>query len=223
MQSVSNTERLASAVGRMQEERAAFLRRLEGLSQAELDFKPAPDSWSVGEVAHHVGLTETIFHRYLTELFRSGSREQGASRTIPFDELPMGPAMIPPSLLRLAPVLLPFAIMSSLMPESLQSVLLANPLVKVKTAPAVEPKHGIPQPELLAFLMNARQATLELLGPVQDWDLTRFRWFHPLMGGHDVYGTLELIASHDRRHAGQVERVKSDPKFPGSEPSRSAG
>ncbi|MGH9783146.1 MAG: DinB family protein [Terriglobia bacterium] len=213
---MSNTERLASAVGRMQEERAAFLRGIEGLSQAELDFKPARDSWSVGEVAHHVGLTETMFHRYMADLLRSGSREQGASRTIPFDELPMGPQMIPRSLLRLAPVLLPFTIMSSFMPESVQSALLANPLVKVKTAPAVEPKHGIAQAELFGFLRKAREATLELLAPVQDWDLTRFRWFHPLMGGHDVYGTLELVASHDRRHAGQVERVKSNPKFPRS-------
>jgi len=211
---MTNAERLASTVAKMQEERAAFLRGLEGLSQAELDFKPASDSWSVGEVAHHVGLTETMFHRYLADLLRSGSREHGASRTIPFDELPMGPQMIPPSLLRLPPVLLPFAIMSSFMPQRLQSALLANPLVKVKTAPAVEPKHGIAQGELLDFLKKARQATLELLKPVQDWDLTRFRWFHPLMGGHDVYGTLDLIASHDRRHAAQVERVKKTPEFP---------
>ena len=216
---MTNPERLASAIGKLQEERAAFLRSAllipnAGLSQAQLDFKPAADSWSVGEVAHHVGLTERVFHRYMTDLLRSGSPEQGASRTIRFDELPMGPQMIPTSLLRLAPVLMPFAIMSSLMPQSLQSALLANPLVKIKTAPAVEPKHGIPRGELLDFLQQARQATLDLLEPVKDWDLSRFRWFHPLMGTHDVYGTLELIASHDRRHAGQAERVKKDPKFP---------
>lgn len=211
---MTNAERLASAIGKLQEERAAFLRHMDGLSQAELDFKPAPDSWSVGEVAHHVGLTERVFHRYMTELLRSGNPEQGASRTIHFDELPMGPQMIPTSLLRLAPVLMPFAILSSLMPQSLQSALLANPWVKIKTAPAVEPKHGIPQAEMLDFLKQARQATLELLEPVKEWDLTRFRWFHPLMGAHDVYGTLDLIASHDHRHAGQIERVKSNPKFP---------
>lgn len=211
---MTNAERLTSAIGKLQEERAAFLRHTEGLSQAQLDFQPAPDSWSIGEVAHHVGLTERVFHKYLSELFRSGNPEQGASRTIRFDELPMGPQMIPPSVLRLAPVLLPFALLSSLMPQSLQSALLANPLVKIKTAPAVEPKHGLPQAELLAFLKQARQATLELLDPVKEWDLARFRWFHPLMGTHDVYGTLELIASHDQRHAGQIERVKSNPKFP---------
>ena len=211
---MTNPERLASAIGKLQEERAAFLGRMDGLLQAELDFKPAADSWSVGEVAHHVGITERVFHRYLSELFRSGSPEQGASRTIRFDELPMGPQMIPTSLLRLAPVLLPFAILSSLMPQSLQSALLANPLVKIKTAPAVEPKHGVPRTELLDFLKQTRQATLDLLEPVKEWDLTRFRWFHPLMGTHDVYGTLELIASHDRRHAGQVERVKNNPNFP---------
>ena len=149
----------------------------------------------------------------MTDLLGSGSPGRGASRTIPFDELPMGPQMIPPSVLRLAPVLLPFSIMSSFMPKSLQSALLANPLVKIKTAPAVEPKAGVPRADLIGFLEQARKNTLALLEPVKDWDLARFRWFHPLMGGHDIYGTLDLLASHDRRHAGQVERVKQDPGF----------
>ena len=209
--SVTQRKRRSSACGT---HAPAFLRGLEGLSQSELDFKPAPDSWSVGEVAHHVGLTETAFQRYMTELLRSGSPERGASRTIPFDELPMGPQMIPRSVLRLAPVLMPFSIMSSFMPKRLQSALLANPLVKIKTAPAVEPKAGISQVDLLGFLLQARKSTLELLEPVKDWDLARFRWFHPLMGEHDIYGTLELLASHDRRHASQVQRVKQDSKFP---------
>jgi hypothetical protein len=109
---------------------------------------------------------------------------------------------------------MPFSIMSSFMPKSVQSALLANPLVKVKTAPAVEPKAGIPRKELLEFLEQARKNTLSLLEPVRDWDLTLFRWFHPMMGGHNIYETLELVASHDQRHAGQVERVKNHAGFP---------
>jgi len=218
---MTNAERLTLAVERLQKERAALLAPLHGLSQAQLDFKPSESAWSAGEVAHHVSLTERVFQGYMRDLLQAGGPVKGASRTIRFEELPMGPQMIPTSLLRLAPVLLPFSIMSSLMPESLQSALLANPLVKIKTAPQVEPKAGIPGAELLELLSQTRQATLALLEPVQDWDLTRFRWFHPLMGGHDLYGTLELVASHDRRHCGQNERVKKNPRFPLATPQSS--
>ena len=121
--------------------------------------------------------------------------------------------MIPPRILRLTPVLLPFSLMSRLMPQSLQTSLLANPVVKIKTAPLVEPKFGISRAELIEQLRQVRQATLSVLQPVQEWDLSRFRWFHPLMGTHDVYGTLELLASHERRHSGQIERVRKDPRF----------
>ena len=211
---MTNADRLANAILAFQKERAAFLRPIEGLSQAELDFKPSSDAWSIGEVVHHVGLTEKVFQSYVRELLKSGDPKKGASRTIRFEELPMGPQIIPTSLLKLAPVLLPFSILSSLMPKGLQSSLLANPLVKIKTAPVVEPKAGIPRAELRDFLKQVRQSTLQLLEPVKGWDLSRFQWFHPLMGTHDIYGTLELLASHDRRHAAQMERVRSDPKFP---------
>jgi hypothetical protein len=100
------------------------------------------------------------------------------------------------------------------MPKSVQSALLATPLVKVKTAPAVEPKAGIFREELFRFLEQTRENTLELLQPAKDWDLTLFRWFHPMLGRHNIYETLELVASHDRRHSGQVERVKQHPRFP---------
>lgn len=211
---MTHTERLHRTVEGLRKQRAALIQGLEGLSQPQFDFKPAPDSWSVGEVVHHVVLTETVFHRYMSDLLRSGTPEQGASRTIPFRELPMGPQAIPPAVLGLAPVLMPFSIMSGFMPKSLQAALLANPLVKVRTAPAVEPSHGISREDLRTLLDQARRNTLQLLEPVKDWNLTRFRWFHPLMGGHDIYGTLDLIASHDRRHTAQIERVKQDPKFP---------
>lgn len=48
----------ASAIAYLEQTRAAFLRSVDGLSDAQLRWKPAPDRWSVLEVAEHVALAE---------------------------------------------------------------------------------------------------------------------------------------------------------------------
>jgi hypothetical protein len=212
---MSHEERLRKALDMIERERGAFLAPLEPLSQNQMNFKPAADAWSIGEVAHHVGLTEQLLQRNVRELLEKGGERREAYREVPFDELPMGPQMIPDALLRMAPLQLTFSIMNRLLPRAVQSFLLANPIAKIRTAPLVEPKAGLAKSELMDFLKDLRHATVTLLEPVNDWDLSRFRWNHPLMGTHDVYGTLELLASHDQRHRRQVDRIKNDPKFPG--------
>src|SRR5437879_198013 len=42
----------------MQQTRQDFLKSINGLSEAQLKFKPAPDKWSVMEVAEHIALSE---------------------------------------------------------------------------------------------------------------------------------------------------------------------
>jgi uncharacterized damage-inducible protein DinB len=44
-----------------------FLDSFKGLSEAQLNFKPAPDRWSVMEVAEHVTKAEDLFNQMVTE------------------------------------------------------------------------------------------------------------------------------------------------------------
>ncbi|MBI3895850.1 MAG: DinB family protein [Acidobacteria bacterium] len=213
---MTNEEKFDRALNRIQQERAAFLSRFDSLSQDQLDFKPSQDSWSVGETAHHVSLTEKVVQENLQALLLAGREEQGATRRISYRELPVAPRMFPGFLLRLAPFQVPFSIMTSFMPSALRSFFLANPVVKVRTAPAVEPRAGILRAELLDNLHQVRDATLQLLEPVRGWDLSCFRWTHPLIGTYDIYGTLEFLANHDFRHGIQIERIKKNSEFPAS-------
>jgi len=50
--------------------RGQIFKEVEGLSQAQADWKPAPDDWSVGEVLHHLGLAETGFGRLTGRLLK---------------------------------------------------------------------------------------------------------------------------------------------------------
>ena len=213
---MTNDQRMQQALDRILQERSAFLSQLEGLSQGQVDFKPSASSWSAGEVAQHVGLTEKMFQDNIRELVRSGQESRGATRKSSFKELPMAPWFLPKSLLQFDLIRLPFSIMASLTPRVLQSFVLANPFFQIKTAPSLEPKAGMPLAQLRKYLSELRDATLKLLEPVRSWNLSRLRWEHPLMGTHDVYEMLELLANHDQRHRMQVQRIKANKDFPAS-------
>ncbi len=54
---VSNKER-KSAVSLMKDTRAEVLKSVKGLSEAQLNFKVAPDRWSVKECVYHIAISE---------------------------------------------------------------------------------------------------------------------------------------------------------------------
>ena len=211
---MTNTEKLESMVGKAQKARSAFLTEVQSLSQAEFDFKPAPDAWSIGEVIHHVVLSEEHWQRTMTELFKIGEGRGRATKRIAFGELAMGPRMIPMPLLRFPGFLIPWSIMADFVPNGVQSFILANPIFKVRTAPDVEPKPGMPREELLNYLERSRRSTLQILEPHKNKDLSGFIWKHDLMGSRDVYATLEMLANHDCRHQTQIRNIKNNPRFP---------
>ena len=51
-------EERANALKWLEESRKEFLAAIDGLSEAQWKWKPAPDRWSVGEVAEHIVLGE---------------------------------------------------------------------------------------------------------------------------------------------------------------------
>ena len=213
---MTNQEKFARAVEQMQSERGAFLARFQELSQQQLDFKPARDSWSAGEIAQHVALTERVIRDNLENLLHEASDGQYTLRKIGFRELPLAPRLIPSALLRFPPFLMSLSLMTRFVPRPVRTFFLSNPLLKARAAPNVEPLGPMPKAALLEFLNGTRESTLALLEPSKDRDLSRIRWEHPLMGTHDIYGTMELLAGHEKRHGMQLDRVKSNPRFPAS-------
>ncbi len=55
------------AVRYLQESRAEFLAAIEGVSEAQWRWKPAPERWSVGEVAEHIVTAEASMWRKIQD------------------------------------------------------------------------------------------------------------------------------------------------------------
>src|SRR6266446_5168451 len=154
-------ERLSQGISRIQQERIAVLSQFQSLSQDQVDYKLSSASCSIGQIAHHMGLTEKLLQDNVRALLPNGGETREFTRRIGFDELPMGPQVIPHALLRLAPIWLPFAMMRRFMPRAMRTFILANPIIKVRTAPAVEPEAVIPHAQLIEYLRQLRDSTLK--------------------------------------------------------------
>ena len=204
---------LQNSIARIEEERKRIVAPLQDLTQAQLDFQQTAKSWSIGQIAEHVGLAE----RNLMEIVKTLFQQPGGRKVleVSYDQLPLTIKGIPSSMARFSFELLrPFMFMTRFIPKPLVQSLLANPIVKAKAAPESEPTHGREGREVTAFLTRVRQSTLQFLESVKEKDLSQYHWAHPLLGYQDLCGILGLIASHDSRHVLQLENVKKDPHFP---------
>lgn len=65
-QTLTRAER-DKAVKELQESQKAFLETTAGLSEAQLNFKPGPDRWSVAECAEHIALAQDLVFGVVTE------------------------------------------------------------------------------------------------------------------------------------------------------------
>jgi hypothetical protein len=73
-QTLSQKER-EQGVAELDGSRKAFLDATSGLSEAQWNFKPAPDRWSIAECAEHIGVTETFILNLITEQALKGPAE----------------------------------------------------------------------------------------------------------------------------------------------------
>ena len=73
-QTLSQKER-EQGVAELEGSRKAFLDATSGLSEAQWNFKPAPDRWSIAECAEHIGVTETFILNLITEQALKGPAE----------------------------------------------------------------------------------------------------------------------------------------------------
>jgi hypothetical protein len=73
-QTLSPAER-EHAVAELESSRKAFLEATSGLSEAQWNFKPAPDRWSIAECAEHIGVTEAYILGLITEQALKGPAE----------------------------------------------------------------------------------------------------------------------------------------------------
>lgn len=160
-----------------------------GLTDAQFNWRPAPNSWSVAECLGHLNITTEgalkVIDKLVAELRSKGLRSQG-----PFRHGWQGRLFIwmtePPYRL------------------------------KVPTFKHMVPPPDRPVREVLPVFLGLQSALLERLARADGLDLTAVHARNPAKVKLDLGQWFGFVAAHERRHLWQARNVRTNPRFPGT-------
>ena len=194
---------------------------VDGLSQAQLDFAPAPNRWSAGEVLDHMVLAENINTSQIARLIELKRTGRTPRLDLSFADLNISIAYLPRSVLPLLE--LPLLFMNMLVPDSLRNYLTRHRLVPFQNPDAAAPRRGRPASRVSSDLITSLKETEMLFRNNSDIDYRELILRHPLLGSYDVPGLLRFMAAHEQRHQSQIKDIIASPQFPISRPRGNGG
>lgn len=154
------------------------------LSQAQLDFKATPESWSITENLSHLNKVERGLPKLYTILLQK------------IEEAGLKPET------------------EGSMLNSLDHAQLDVATQKFQAPERVLPQAGLTKAEVLAALKQSRQAILDAVAPAGEYDLSGVTWPHPALGDINFYQWVLFVGKHEKRHLGQMEEIKKAAGFP---------
>lgn len=192
--------------------RARTLAMLDQLTQRQLDYAPAQDRWSAGELVDHMLLAERINREQIARLIEMRRQGRKPELSLTFSDLNIGVAYIPRSVL---PALeLPLRFLNLFVPESLRNYLTSHALVSFKNPDAAAPRRGRPISQLRDDLTTSLKETEALFQGDPHLNYGEMVLRHPLLGTYDVPGVLRFMAAHEQRHQSQINNIMASPQFP---------
>jgi hypothetical protein len=164
---------------------AALVAAVGNLDQAQADRRPTPDGWSVGEVLHHVVLSNRSFARVVGKLVEHGRREGVAAR-------PEGRRSWP----------------------RLRSIAHVSASGPVKNPDRVTPTRGLPIEQLRRDLAESHLAVVVQIPALGPLELAELKFPHPLGFELNLYQWADITGAHERRHLAQIEAILAETAFP---------
>jgi uncharacterized damage-inducible protein DinB len=157
---------------------------LSNLTEAQSNFRPDENQWTIAEIVEHVSIIDNnllrIAHKLLKEA-ESAPRPPKADLNLGHTSLDENGRQHPG----------PFPA-----PER------------------VRPQGGVRIDDSLAKMDAALAGFAEIQARLEAIDLSEQMFSHPFLGAINVYQWMVLVAEHKDRHRGQIERVKSTAGFP---------
>lgn len=182
------TPKTKEILDRSGEDRARLLASVEGLSREQMDFRPEPDAWSIGEVLHHLALTHEATAKLMSILLRRTEEE-----SVPRDPNPDGSAV-----------------------SAIDGVVPGVDEGKAPAPERVAPRSYLPPDAALARLEASRRRLEATVAELSAFDLSSLRFPHPFFGELDAYQWLLVTGWHEHRHTKQIARIRASAGFPGS-------
>ena len=163
---------------------------VSGLSEAQLNWKPAPGSWSIAQCLEHLTAATEGFDQYFEKAIASGREKRSVDGAIPYRPTRLGGWLI-----------------KQLVPEATRKVpapKIFRPAESSSIEGALE-RFLQQQERFVKFVKDATGI---------DYNKTKLRSpVTPLMR-YSLADAFVLTVVHGRRHLGQAQRVRETPGFP---------
>jgi uncharacterized damage-inducible protein DinB len=179
------TKKIQELADKISDWRETLLASVRGLSEAQINFKPADDQWSIADILHHLALADEANVK-LSGLFFRQIREQSISEDPSPDESALDCM------------------------DKFRDGLTG----KAKAPERVAPLSHLAAEESLSRLRASREKLIASMSDLSAYDLSRVSFPHPLLGALNGYQWLMIAGLHEMRHTAQIERIKSGEGFP---------
>jgi hypothetical protein len=180
---ISDAERKA-AIDQLNSTKQTLLKSIEGLSDAQLNFKSSPDSWSIAECVEHIAISETNIFGLLQHSLQGDATPDKKSEKKLNDEQT-------------------FAVFAD-----------RSNKVKTSEAFKPSGKFGSHAATVQEFVTKRDSTILYAQTTNDDLRNHFFKFPVDAVGTLDSYQILMMIAGHSKRHTLQIEEVKKSTGYP---------
>jgi hypothetical protein len=175
---------IADILAANEQAQGRFVSAVSNLTEAQENFRPDENQWTIAEIAEHVSIIDNnllrITHKLLNEA-ESAPRPPKADLNLGHTSLDENGRQHP------------------------------GPLPAPER---VRPQGGVRIDDSLAKMDAALAGFAEIQARLGAVDLSEQVFSHPFLGAINVYQWMVLAAEHKDRHRGQIERVKATAGFP---------
>jgi uncharacterized damage-inducible protein DinB len=186
--------------------------QLAHLTQEQADFRPSPGSWSIGQIAGHLLLSEKMYREQLQRLIELAREGRKTNVELSLRQVNSSIAYIPRDILPLFDT--PLRVFNNFIPRAFREAMFRYPIVPASTPAISEPPVTAHIKTLRADLKTSLAATEALFAEPLPPNLSEMTLTHPLMGTNNPIQLLSLMGAHEERHQTQIRAVKSHAQYP---------
>jgi DinB superfamily len=192
--------------------RARTLAMVQGLSQAQMDYAPAPGTWSIDEVVDHLILSVDIIRVDIAELIELVKAGKPPLLYRSAAEFNITAFFIPKCML---PFLeMPFNFLGMFVPNSVREFFVRYRLIPARAADTATPRRGKSVADLLDGLHSSLEELEALFAANPNLDYETMMHQHPILGTQNVPHLLYTMGLHEERHQAQISDLLTDSRFP---------
>lgn len=163
---------------------ARFMAAVSNLTEAQANFRPDENQWTIAEIVEHVSVVNDGFLRLMRKLLKEA---ESASRP-PRADLNLGHTSLDEN--------------GQQHPRPFQA------------PDRVRPQGGARIEDSLAKMRASLAGFAEIQPRLEAVDLSEQMFPHPALGPINAYQWMVLLGEHEDRHRGQIERLKATAGFP---------